>query len=198
MKLVLLRNLEKVYHSSSVCVCVCVIFHLCVCVCVWSMPSCRCHSLPAVLRLVFQIASLPPLSAAKNLKLNITFYHQQHKPDKPPLSPASVPVSSLPSLLTVALTSSLTHSSGHAAPFMMCPHSTHLLYQQCEGRGRAERGVANAKLLLNKHWILIGALAASAYSDRPANDYLSLPQKLQQMLKIDRVMVCTHRRNLGV
>lgn len=32
MKLVLLRNLEKVYHSGGVCACV--IFHLCVCVCV--------------------------------------------------------------------------------------------------------------------------------------------------------------------
>lgn len=45
---------------------------------------------------------------------------------------ACVPVCSSPSLLTTTDTV-LAHGSGHVALFLMCPHSTHLLYQQCEG-----------------------------------------------------------------
>lgn len=145
------------------------------------MPSCLRHCLPAVVRLVIRY-HLSPSLCRKNLKLNITFYHPQHKPDKPcPCLCAS--------LLTAIITHcgsdiELAHSSGHAAPFMMCPHSTHPLYQQCEGE--------NAKLLLNKRWIQNSVLTVSAYSDRLADDYLSLLQKLLQILKIDRVVVCTH------
>lgn len=127
---------RKVYHGESVCVCVTYAAHMCV----WYMPSCLCRRLPAVARLVFRY-HLSPSLCLENLKLNITFYHPQHKPDKPcPCLCAS--------LLTAIITHygsdiELAHSSGHAAPFMMCPHSTHPLYQQCEG-GKCKAPVEQA------------------------------------------------------
>lgn len=126
-----------------VCVCVCasererecdsILFtYLCVRACVWFMPSCQCQLQPAALRLDFFFLSLTlslslPPPAAKNLKLNITFYHRQHKPDKPSLTtspppPHPVPVSSPPSLLTAAPRHRVS-----ACHFAMCPHPAHPL-----------------------------------------------------------------------
>lgn len=77
----------------------------------------------------FQISSPPPPPLCrKNLELNITFYHPQSKPDKPrPCLCASL----LAAIITLRGSDiKLAHSSGHAAPFVMCPHSTQPLYQQ--------------------------------------------------------------------
>lgn len=51
------------------------------------MPSCRVPQPARSAEVSFPDSVSPPLPAAKNLKLNITFYHQQHKPDKPPPRP---------------------------------------------------------------------------------------------------------------
>lgn len=107
--------------------------------CVLLVPICLSVWLPACSGEVrFSISSL----CRKNLKLNIAFYHPQHKPDKPCPSLCA-------SLLTAIITHcgsdiELAHSSGHAAPFMMCPHSTHPLYQQCEGGGGCKAPVEQA------------------------------------------------------
>lgn len=145
-----------------------------VCLPLWSMPSLSLSPLACSIEVSVQVSSSISLYPChKNLKLNIAFYHPQHKPDRP----CPCVCASLLAAFIIHCGSDIesAHSSGRAAPFMMCPSSTHPLYQQW-------RGKKNAKLLLNKCWIQNSIFSATAYSDCLADDYLALPPKLQQML----------------
>jgi len=150
---------------------VCVRYSAYVCVCVMntilSLPATACSW-----RLVFRYHLF---LCHEDPEPNITFYHPQHKPDK--LCPC--PCASLLAAIITHCGSDieLAHRSGHAALFMMCPHSSHLLYQQCEGR-KCKAAVEQV-LNLEQHsspWLLIqiALLMITCHYFRNGGKYLKL------------------------